>query len=252
MQYIFYVDQLGTFSRACLSPDDLCSLLSLPSSGATEEDRLSALVGEHRFPRSSSMTDSLRDHSQPHPIPPPPQTAPPPPPYYLDTGPPPAFCPPPPPSRTQSQGHEPAGRSSFKPSSLDLPYEAAQRQATHIERQKKARSMIILQDSSHLPVEPTEIPRPSAATPPERIKRKGRVIDNPYANVGQFSIGLYTPTKPQRKKSPLVKQLQVGGTLSMLSDFFCFNLNVKKKKEPDFFWSLHCRWKMHKKKLVWP
>ncbi|XP_029378607.1 SH3 and multiple ankyrin repeat domains protein 3 [Echeneis naucrates] len=179
------------------------------SFGATEEDRLSALAGEHRFPRSSSMTDSLRDHSQPHPIPPPPQTAPPPPPYYLDTGPPPSFCPPPPPSRTQSQGHEPGGRSSFKPSSLDLPYEAAQRQATHIERQKKARSMIILQDSSHLPVEPTEIPRPSAATPPERIKRKGRVIDNPYANVGQFSIGLYTPTKPQRKKSPLVKQLQV-------------------------------------------
>ncbi|XP_039988358.1 SH3 and multiple ankyrin repeat domains protein 3 [Xiphias gladius] len=179
------------------------------SFGATEEDRLSALAGEHRFPRSSSMTDSLRDHSQPHPIPPPPQTAPPPPPYYLDTGPPPAFCPPPPPSRTHSQGHEPGGRSSFKPSSLDLPYEAAQRQATHIERQKKARSMIILQDSSHLPVEPTEIPRPSAATPPERIKRKGRVIDNPYANVGQFSIGLYTPTKPQRKKSPLVKQLQV-------------------------------------------
>ncbi|KAF3854715.1 hypothetical protein F7725_022770 [Dissostichus mawsoni] len=176
---------------------------------ATEEDRLSALAAEHRFPRSSSMTDSLREHSQPHPIPPPPQTAPPPPPYYLDTGPPPAFCPPPPPSRTHSQGHEPGGRSSFKPSSLDLPYEAAQRQATHLERQKKARSMIILQDSSHLPVEPTEIPRPFAATPPERIKRKGRVIDNPYANVGQFSIGLFTPTKPQRKKSPLVKQLQV-------------------------------------------
>ncbi|XP_033940959.1 SH3 and multiple ankyrin repeat domains protein 3 isoform X2 [Pseudochaenichthys georgianus] len=179
------------------------------SFGATEEDRLSALAAEHRFPRSSSMTDSLREHSQPHPIPPPPQIAPPPPPYYLDTGPPPAFCPPPPPSRTHSQGHEPGGRSSFKPSSLDLPYEAAQRQATHLERQKKARSMIILQDSSHLPVEPTEIPRPSAATPPERIKRKGRVIDNPYANVGQFSIGLFTPTKPQRKKSPLVKQLQV-------------------------------------------
>ncbi|XP_077425494.1 SH3 and multiple ankyrin repeat domains protein 3 isoform X2 [Vanacampus margaritifer] len=149
------------------------------SFGATEEDRLSALE------------------------------APPPPPYYLDTGPPPAFCPPPPPSRTQSQGHEPGGRSSFKPSSLDLPYEAAHRQAAQMERQKKARSMIILQDSSHLPVEPTEIPRPSAATPPERIKRKGRIIDNPYANVGQFSIGLYTPTKPQRKKSPLVKQLQV-------------------------------------------
>ncbi|XP_077371911.1 SH3 and multiple ankyrin repeat domains protein 3 isoform X11 [Festucalex cinctus] len=179
------------------------------SFGATEEERLSALEGEHRFPRSSSMTDSLREHPQPHPIPPPPQTAPPPPPYYLDTGPPPAFCPPPPPSRTQSQGHEPGGRSSFKPSSLDLPYEAAHRQAAQMERQKKARSMIILQDSSHLPVEPTEIPRPSAATPPERIKRKGRIIDNPYANVGQFSIGLYTPTKPQRKKSPLVKQLQV-------------------------------------------
>ncbi|KAA8590206.1 hypothetical protein FQN60_014140, partial [Etheostoma spectabile] len=180
------------------------------SFGATEEDQLSALAGEHRFPRSSSMTDSLRDHLQTHPIPPPPQTAPPPPPtYYLDTGPPPAFCPPPPPSRTHSQGHEPGVRSSFKPSSLDLPYEAAQRQATHLERQKKARSMIILQDSSHLPVEATDIPRPSAATPPERIKRKGRVIDNPYANVGQFSIGLYTPTKPQRKKSPLVKQLQV-------------------------------------------
>uniref|UniRef100_A0A3P9JE50 SH3 and multiple ankyrin repeat domains protein 3 n=1 Tax=Oryzias latipes TaxID=8090 RepID=A0A3P9JE50_ORYLA len=179
------------------------------SFGATEEDRLSALAGEHRFPRSSSMTDSLRDHSQGHPIPPPPQTAPPPPPYYLDTGPPPPFCPPPPPSRTQSQSHEPGGRSSFKPSSLDLPYEAAQRQATHIERQKKACSMIILQDSSHQPVEPTEIPRPCVGTPPERIKRKGRIIDNPYANVGQFSIGLYTPTKPQRKKSPLVKQLQV-------------------------------------------
>lgn len=166
------------------------------------------------------MTDSLRDHPQPHPIPPPPQTAPPPPPYYHDTGPPPGFCPPPPPSRTQSQGHEPGIRSSFKPSSLDLSYEAAQRQASHIERQKKARSMIILQDSSHLPVEPTEIPRPSAATPPERIKRKGRVIDNPYANVGQFSIGLYTPTKPQRKKSPLVKQLQVS------LSFFFFNIAV--------------------------
>ncbi|XP_038856329.1 SH3 and multiple ankyrin repeat domains protein 3-like [Salvelinus namaycush] len=184
------------------------------SFGATEEDRLSALAGEHRFPRSSSMTDSLRDHSHSHSIPPPPQTAPPPPPslYYLDTGPPPSFCPPPPPARGQGQGHDPGGRSSFKPSSLDLdrPYDPSPRQSSHLERQKKTRSMIILQDSSHLPVEPTDIPRPSAsATPPERIKRKGRVIDNPYANVGQFSIGLYTPTKPQRKKSPLVKQLQV-------------------------------------------
>uniref|UniRef100_A0A4W5M6I4 SH3 and multiple ankyrin repeat domains 3 n=1 Tax=Hucho hucho TaxID=62062 RepID=A0A4W5M6I4_9TELE len=192
----------------------LSDLFPLTSPGATEEDRLSVLAGEHRFPRSSSMTDSLRDHSHSHSIPPPPQTAPPPPPslYFLDTGPPPAFCPPPPPARGHGQGHDPGGRSSFKPSSLDLdrPYDPSPRQSSHAERQKKARSMIILQDSSHLPVEPTDIPRPSAsATPPERIKRKGRVIDNPYANVGQFSIGLYTPTKPQRKKSPLVKQLQV-------------------------------------------
>uniref|UniRef100_A0A669QY09 SH3 and multiple ankyrin repeat domains protein 3 n=1 Tax=Phasianus colchicus TaxID=9054 RepID=A0A669QY09_PHACC len=78
------------------------------------------------------------------------------------------------------------------------------------ERQKRARSMIILQDSSHLPVEPTEIPRPGpSATPPEKLKRKGRVIDNPYANMGQFNVSLFAPTKPQRKKSPLVKQLQV-------------------------------------------
>ncbi|XP_035280336.1 SH3 and multiple ankyrin repeat domains protein 3-like isoform X1 [Anguilla anguilla] len=183
------------------------------SFGASEEDRLSALVGEARFPRSSSMTDSLRDS---HSIPPPPQTAPPPPPspYYQDT--PPAFCPPPPPGR----GHD-QGRSSFKPGAEAKLHALAQaaaaaeiydppRAAAHAERQKKARSMIILQDSSHLPVEPTDLPRlgPSAA-PPEKIKRKGRVIDNPYANVGQFSIGLYTPTKPQRKKSPLVKQLQV-------------------------------------------
>ncbi|KAI1887998.1 hypothetical protein AGOR_G00180520 [Albula goreensis] len=183
------------------------------SFGASEEDRLSALVGEARFPRSSSMTDSLRDS---HSIPPPPQTAPPPPPspYYQDT--PPAFCPPPPPGRGLDQS-----RSSFKPGSEAKVHGLSQvvttaeiydppRPSAHAERQKKARSMIILQDSSHLPVEPTDLPRlgPSS-TPPEKIKRKGRVIDNPYANVGQFSIGLYTPTKPQRKKSPLVKQLQV-------------------------------------------
>ncbi|XP_066541484.1 SH3 and multiple ankyrin repeat domains protein 3 isoform X3 [Hoplias malabaricus] len=188
------------------------------SFGATEEDRLSALAAEHRFPRSSSMTDSLRDS---HSIPPPPQTAPPPPPslYYLDTGPPPpAFCPPPPPS---SRFHDPS-RSSFKPGSEPRLHALPQtmsaelyeppRHAALIERQKKARSMIILQDSTHLPVEPTDIPRPGpASTPPERIKRKGRVIDNPYANVGQFSMGLYSPapSKPQRRKSPLVKQLQV-------------------------------------------
>ncbi|XP_049339629.1 SH3 and multiple ankyrin repeat domains protein 3 isoform X3 [Astyanax mexicanus] len=187
------------------------------SFGATEEDRLSALAAEHRFPRSSSMTDSLRDS---HSIPPPPQMAPPPPPslYYLDTGPPPAFCPPPPPP---SRLHDPS-RSSFKPGSEPRLHALPQtmsaelyeppRHAAHIERQKKARSMIILQDSTHLPVEPTDIPRPGpASTPPERIKRKGRIIDNPYANVGQFSMGLYTPppSKPQRRKSPLVKQLQV-------------------------------------------
>ncbi|KAJ8373880.1 hypothetical protein SKAU_G00044600 [Synaphobranchus kaupii] len=187
------------------------------SFGATEEDRLSALAGDPRFPRSSSMTDSLRES---HGIPPHPQIAPPPPPppspYYLDTGPPPAFCPPPPPGR----GHD-QSRSSFKPGSeakvhglmpaaaAAEPYEPP-RPSAHLERQKKARSMIILQDSAHLPVEPTDIPRPGpATTPPEKLKRKGRVLDNPYANVGQFSIGLYTPTKPQRKKSPLVKQLQV-------------------------------------------
>uniref|UniRef100_A0A8C1MIK9 SH3 and multiple ankyrin repeat domains protein 3 n=1 Tax=Cyprinus carpio TaxID=7962 RepID=A0A8C1MIK9_CYPCA len=167
---------------------------------STEEDRLSALAAEHRFPRSSSMTDSLRDS---HSIPPPPQTAPPPPPslYYIDTGPPPSFCPPPPPGRI----HDPS-RSSFKPGSEPRLHILPQTMS------KKSRSMIILQDSSHLPVEPTDIPRPGlVSTPPERIKRKGRVIDNPYANVGQFSVGLFTPppSKPQRRKSPLVKQLQV-------------------------------------------
>ncbi|MGH0155316.1 UNVERIFIED_CONTAM: hypothetical protein FKN15_031075 [Acipenser sinensis] len=186
------------------------------SVGSTEEDQLSASAGEPRFPRSSSMTDNLRET---HGIPPPPQTAPPPPPspYYVDTGSPPAFCPPPPPGRGYDQV-----RSSFKPSTLakihGLPqvvttaeiYEPPRPSVTHADRQKKARSMIILQDSSHLPVEPTDIPRPApSATPPEKIKRKGRVIDNPYANVGQFNVGLYAPTKPQRKKSPLVKQLQV-------------------------------------------
>ncbi|KAK7151835.1 hypothetical protein R3I94_008247 [Phoxinus phoxinus] len=192
------------------------SMARTKSFGATEEDRLSALAAEHRFPRSSSMTDSLRDS---HSIPPPPQMAPPPPPslYYLDTGPPPSFCPPPPPGRI----HDPS-RSSFKPGSEPRLHALPQtmsaelyeppRHASHMERQKKARSMIILQDSTHLPVEPTDIPRPGPiSTPPERIKRKGRVIDNPYANVGQFSVGLFMPppSKPQRRKSPLVKQLQV-------------------------------------------
>uniref|UniRef100_A0A8V0XP24 SH3 and multiple ankyrin repeat domains protein 3 n=1 Tax=Gallus gallus TaxID=9031 RepID=A0A8V0XP24_CHICK len=113
-------------------------------------------------------------------------------------------------------------RSSFKPSleaklhglpqviSAAEMYDQARTSIPYPERQKRARSMIILQDSSHLPVEPTEIPRPSpSATPPEKLKRKGRVIDNPYANMGQFNVSLFAPTKPQRKKSPLVKQLQV-------------------------------------------
>ncbi|NWV29086.1 SHAN3 protein, partial [Origma solitaria] len=113
-------------------------------------------------------------------------------------------------------------RSSFKPgleaklhglppvlSAAEM-YDQARGSMPYPERQKRARSMIILQDSSHLPVEPTEIPRPGpAATPPEKLKRKGRVIDNPYANMGQFNVSLFAPTKPQRKKSPLVKQLQV-------------------------------------------
>ncbi|XP_018611469.2 SH3 and multiple ankyrin repeat domains protein 3-like isoform X1 [Scleropages formosus] len=215
-------ERQGMAVHGALSPGVEKAHIPLPkgmsrtkSFGASEEDRLSALAAEHRFPRSSSMTDSLRDS---HSIPPPPQTAPPPPPspYYLDTGPPPAFCPPPPPGRAHDQS-----RSSFKPGTEAKVHGMTQvvpsaelyeppRSSTHAERQKKARSMIILQDSTHLPVEPTEIPRPGpSSTPPEKIKRKGRVIDNPYANVGQFSIGLYTPTKPQRKKSPLVKQLQV-------------------------------------------
>nr|XP_046164833.1 SH3 and multiple ankyrin repeat domains protein 3-like [Oncorhynchus gorbuscha] len=64
------------------------------SFGATEEDRLSALAGEHRFPRSSSMTDSLRDHSHSHSIPPLPRLPPSSPSlYYLDTGPPPPSAP---------------------------------------------------------------------------------------------------------------------------------------------------------------
>lgn len=36
-------------------------------------------------------------------------------------------------------------------------------------------------------------------------RRRGRPIENPYANVGQQAA----PTKPQRRKSPLLKQLPV-------------------------------------------
>uniref|UniRef100_A0A6Q2YBG3 SH3 and multiple ankyrin repeat domains protein 3 n=1 Tax=Esox lucius TaxID=8010 RepID=A0A6Q2YBG3_ESOLU len=130
------------------------------SFGAPEDDRISALIGEHRFPRSSSMTDSF--------IPPPPQTAPPPPPshYYLDSGPPPAFCPPPPPQRATDQS-----RSSFKPG----------------------------------PATMAPLARPPAgATAP--LSRPSPVPKNPYANVGQLPA---PPSKPQRRKSPLLKQVQV-------------------------------------------
>uniref|UniRef100_A0ACB8FL70 SH3 and multiple ankyrin repeat domains protein 3 n=1 Tax=Sphaerodactylus townsendi TaxID=933632 RepID=A0ACB8FL70_9SAUR len=162
------------------------------------------------------MQDTVREGPG---IPPPPQTAPPPPPspYYFDTGAPPSFSPPPPPGRVYD-----TIRSSFKPgleaklhglpqviSAAEI-YDQARTSVSYPERQKRARSMIILQDSSHIPVEPTDIPRPGpSATPPEKLKRKGRVVDNPYANMGQFNVSLFAPTKPQRKKSPLVKQLQV-------------------------------------------
>uniref|UniRef100_A0A8C7EE07 SH3 and multiple ankyrin repeat domains protein 3-like n=1 Tax=Nothoprocta perdicaria TaxID=30464 RepID=A0A8C7EE07_NOTPE len=161
--------------------------------------KLAASLLDGKFPRSTSMQDTVREG---HGIPPPPQTAPPPPPspYYFDTAPPPSFSPPPPPARAYD-----TIRSSFKPS-----LEAKLHGLPQVISAKRARSMIILQDSSHLPVEPTEIPRPGpSATPPEKLKRKGRVIDNPYANMGQFNVSLFAPTKPQRKKSPLVKQLQV-------------------------------------------
>ncbi|NXS46149.1 SHAN3 protein, partial [Balaeniceps rex] len=184
--------------------------------GDGEDEKLAASLLDGKFPRSTSMQDTVREG---HGIPPPPQTAPPPPPspYYFDTGPPPSFSPPPPPGRAYD-----TIRSSFKPSleaklhglpqviSAAEMYDQARTSIPYPERQKRARSMIILQDSSHLPVEPTEIPRPGpSATPPEKLKRKGRVIDNPYANMGQFNVSLFAPTKPQRKKSPLVKQLQV-------------------------------------------
>uniref|UniRef100_A0AAZ3RFW4 SH3 and multiple ankyrin repeat domains protein 3 n=1 Tax=Oncorhynchus tshawytscha TaxID=74940 RepID=A0AAZ3RFW4_ONCTS len=164
------------------------------SLGAPEDDRISALIGEHRFPRSSSMTDGF--------IPPPPQTAPPPPPshYFLDSGPPPAFCPPPPPQRAADQSH-----SSFKPGAEPRLHEVCDSPTSrsHAERQRKARSMIILQDSpvpGYLPADPNP--------PGERSsnRRRGRPVENPYANVGQLPA---PPSKPQRRKSPLLKQLQV-------------------------------------------
>ncbi|XP_004380145.1 SH3 and multiple ankyrin repeat domains protein 3 [Trichechus manatus latirostris] len=113
----------------------------LPRTKSVGEDEKLASLLEGRFPRSTSMQDTVREGRG---IPPPPQTAPPPPPgpYYYDSGPPPAFSP---------------------------------------------------------------------ATPPERLKRRPRPPgpDSPYANLGAFSASLFAPSKPQRRKSPLVKQLQV-------------------------------------------
>ncbi|XP_053317767.1 SH3 and multiple ankyrin repeat domains protein 3 [Spea bombifrons] len=175
-----------------------------------EDEKFSDSFLDGRFPRSTSMQDSLREGPG---IPPPPQKAAPPPPspYYFDTGPPPAFSPPPPPGRGYDTVH-----SSFKPGFEarlhGLPHGMGSAELLSMDRalpppdrQKRARSMIILQDTSHLPVEPTSIPRPGPSpTPPEKLKRRSRAVDNPYAN-----MGLFAPMKPQRKKSPLVKQLQV-------------------------------------------
>ncbi|KAG8440137.1 hypothetical protein GDO86_006075 [Hymenochirus boettgeri] len=175
-----------------------------------EDEKLTDSFLDGRFPRSTSMQDSLKEGPR---IPPPPQKAAPPPPtqYYFDTGPPPTFSPPPPPGRGYDTMH-----SSFKPG-FEARFHGLQHGMGSAEllsmdrglpppdRQKRARSMIILQDTSHLPVEPTSIARPGPSpTPPEKLKRRSRAVDNPYAN-----MGLFAPMKPQRKKSPLVKQLQV-------------------------------------------
>ncbi|XP_034433585.1 SH3 and multiple ankyrin repeat domains protein 3 isoform X4 [Hippoglossus hippoglossus] len=199
------------------------------SFGTPEDDRISALINESRFPRSSSLTDSF--------IPPPPQTAPPPPPaasatsplFLLDSGPPPSFLPPPPPARGEG-----LTRSSFKPGAeprLQELSDSPSRSHSHAERQRKARSMIILQDTP-----PSLQPDAQAVAPPHALhtathtlhtathtstlslhstspalghsplsRRRGRPIENPYANVGQQA----PPTKPQRRKSPLLKQLPV-------------------------------------------
>ncbi|XP_008294664.1 SH3 and multiple ankyrin repeat domains protein 3 isoform X2 [Stegastes partitus] len=203
------------------------------SFGTPEDDRISALINESRFPRSSSLTDSF--------IPPPPQTAPPPPPsasstsslFILDSGPPPSFLPPPPPARGEG-----LTRSSFKPGAeprLQELSDSPTRSHAHAERQRKARSMIILQDTPP-PLQPdvhatatthtlhtathTATHTLHTATHTSTLslhstspalghsplsRRRGRPIENPYANVGQQAA----PSKPQRRKSPLLKQLPV-------------------------------------------
>uniref|UniRef100_Q4ACU6-10 Isoform 9 of SH3 and multiple ankyrin repeat domains protein 3 n=2 Tax=Mus musculus TaxID=10090 RepID=Q4ACU6-10 len=184
----------------------------IPRTKSVGEDEKLASLLEGRFPRSTSMQDTVREGRG---IPPPPQTAPPPPPapYYFDSGPPPTFSPPPPPGRAYD-----TVRSSFKPgleARLGAGAAGLYDPSTPLgplpypERQKRARSMIILQDSAP---EVGDVPRPApAATPPERPKRRPRPSgpDSPYANLGAFSASLFAPSKPQRRKSPLVKQLQV-------------------------------------------
>ncbi|XP_034534823.1 SH3 and multiple ankyrin repeat domains protein 3 [Notolabrus celidotus] len=201
------------------------------SFGTPEDDRISALINESRFPRSSSLTDSF--------IPPPPQTAPPPPPsasstssiFLLDSGPPPSFLPPPPPARGEG-----LTRSSFKPGAeprLQELSDTPSRSHAHAERQRKARSMIILQDmppqlqsdghpathtlhtathtathtlhtATHTSTLSLHSTSPALGHSP-LSRRRGRPIENPYANVGQQA----PPSKPQRRKSPLLKQLPV-------------------------------------------
>ncbi|KAF3859710.1 hypothetical protein F7725_022109 [Dissostichus mawsoni] len=196
------------------------------SFGTPDDDRISALINESRFPRSSSLTDGF--------IPPPPQMAPPPPPsassstsslFLLDSGPPPSG--------------EGLTRSSFKPGAEPRLVELCDsptRSHAHAERQRKARSMIILQDTPPPPpLQPdahsgsthalhtathTATHTLHTATHTSTLslhstspalghsplsRRRGRAIENPYANVGQQA----PPSKPQRRKSPLLKQLPV-------------------------------------------
>uniref|UniRef100_A0A3Q2DDX0 SH3 and multiple ankyrin repeat domains protein 3 n=1 Tax=Cyprinodon variegatus TaxID=28743 RepID=A0A3Q2DDX0_CYPVA len=190
--------------------------MSRTKSFGEANDRISALIHESRFPRSSSLTDSS--------IPPPPQTAPPPPPsasstsslYLLDSGPPPSFLPPPPPARGEG-----LTRSSFKPGAEPRLHELSDaRSHAHAERQRKARSMIILQDTP---------PPPAPALGHSPLsRRRGRAIENPYANVGHQA----PPSKPQRRKSPLLKQLPVE---EQANNFFRYIFaDVSKTKFSDF------------------
>lgn len=212
-------------------------------SGTPEDDRITALINESRFPRSSSLTDSF--------IPPPPQTAPPPPPstsstsslFLLDSGPPPSFLPPPPPARGEG-----LTRSSFKPGAeprLQELSDSPTRSHAHAERQRKARSMIILQDmppplqpdghavathtlhtathtathtlhtATHTSTLSLHSTSPALGHSP-LSRRRGRPIENPYANVGQQA----PPSKPQRRKSPLLKQLPVEEQGKVYSKLF--------------------------------